>query len=93
MEVTRDVIRNIGYNRSALKFDGEACGVLSALHEQSADINRGVERSELEAQGAGDRGMMFGYACNETLDYMPLTIDLSHRLLRELADIRREEKK
>ena len=90
MDVTREVIKNIGYDRSELKFDGEACGVFSALHEQSADINRGVEREQLEGQGAGDQGMMFGYACAETPDYMPLTLDLSHRLLRELADIRRE---
>ncbi|MDE6556175.1 MAG: methionine adenosyltransferase [Duncaniella sp.] len=92
MDVVRDVIKNIGYNRSELKFDGEACGVFSALHEQSADINRGVEREEAEAQGAGDQGMMFGYACDETPDYMPLTLDLSHRLLRELSAIRREGK-
>ncbi|WP_304958241.1 methionine adenosyltransferase [uncultured Duncaniella sp.] len=90
MDVTREVIKNIGYDRSELKFDGEACGVFSALHEQSADINRGVEREQLEGQGAGDQGMMFGYACAETPDYMPLTLDLSHRLLRELAHIRRE---
>lgn len=90
MDVTRSVINRIGYNRSEYKFDADACGVLSALHEQSPDINRGVERNDPEAQGAGDQGIMFGYACNETDNYMPLTLDLSHLLLRELADIRRE---
>ena len=90
MDVTRRVINGIGYDRSELKFDGDACGVLSALHEQSADINRGVERENIENQGAGDQGMMFGYACNETANYLPLTLDLSHLLLKELSEIRRE---
>ena len=91
-EVTRQVIKSIGYDRSELKFEAESCGVLSALHEQSADINRGVERENAEDQGAGDQGMMFGYACDETENYMPLPLDLSHLLLRELSAIRREGK-
>ncbi len=91
-DVVRGVIGRIGYNRSELKFDAEACGLLSALHEQSADINRGVERSELAEQGAGDQGMMFGYAVNETANRMPLTLELSHLILRELSAIRREGK-
>ena len=92
MEVARSVISRIGYTKSEYKFDAESCGVLSALHEQSHDINRGVERASAEEQGAGDQGMMFGYACNETANFMPLSLDLSHALLRELSAIRREGK-
>lgn len=94
--VTRKLITDIGYDRGAYRFDGDACGILSAIHEQSEDIDRGVSRigeegqSREELQGAGDQGMMFGYAVDETENYMPLTLDLSHLLLRELADIRRE---
>lgn len=91
MEVTRRVINRIGYNRSEYKFDADSCGVLSAIHEQSADINRGVDRESKMEQGAGDQGMMFGYASNETANFMPLSLDLSHQLLIELAAIRREE--
>ena len=88
----RELIKEIGYDRGAYRFDGDSLGILSAIHEQSGDINRGVSRGELLEQGAGDQGMMFGYAVNETDNYMPLTLDLSHLLLKELADIRREGK-
>ncbi len=91
-EVARETIRRIGYTKAELKFEAESCGVLSAIHEQSADINRGVERSQPMDQGAGDQGMMFGYATNETENYMPLALDLSHHILKTLADIRREGK-
>ena len=91
-DVVRRTITRIGYTKSAYKFDAESCGVLSAIHEQSADINRGVEREEPMDQGAGDQGMMFGYATNETENYMPLSLDLSHRILKVLAEIRREGK-
>ncbi|MBE6214316.1 MAG: methionine adenosyltransferase [Rikenellaceae bacterium] len=88
--VARRVIDKIGYNRSEYQFDAASCGVLSAIHEQSSDINQGVERAEVEEQGAGDQGIMFGYACNETREYMPATLILSHVILKELAVIRRE---
>ena len=91
-EVARETIRKIGYTKAELKFEAESCGVLSAIHEQSADINRGVERQNPDEQGAGDQGMMFGYATNETENYMPLSLDLSHHILQTLAAIRHEGK-
>lgn len=91
-ETVRNVVNQIGYTKGEYRFDGNSCGVLTALHEQSPDINRGVDKVSPEEQGAGDQGMMFGYACRETDTYMPLPLDLSHRLLQELAAIRREEK-
>ena len=91
-QIARDVIKKIGYTKSEYMFEANSCGVLSAIHEQSSDINQGVERSKPEEQGAGDQGMMFGYATNETDNYMPLALDLSHAILIELAAIRRENK-
>lgn len=91
-EVARGVINRIGYTKSEYKFDGDSCGVFSAIHEQSADINRGVERTDEMNQGAGDQGMMFGYASNETANYMPISLDIAHQLLIELSAIRREGK-
>lgn len=91
-KIARDTINKIGYTKGEYMFDGNSCGVLSAIHEQSDDINRGVDRATKEQQGAGDQGMMFGYATNETENFMPLALDLSHRILIELAELRRENK-
>ena len=91
-KIARDVINNIGYTKGEYMFDGNSCGVLSAIHEQSPDINQGVERKNKEEQGAGDQGMMFGYATNETDNYMPLPLEISHLLLKELAQIRKDGK-
>jgi len=91
-DVVRRVIQRIGYTKSEYRFDCNSCGILSAIHEQSGDINRGVERKDIMEQGAGDQGMMFGYACRETDEYMPLALELSHLVLQELAAIRREGK-
>lgn len=90
--IARDVIKKIGYTKSEYMFEANSCGVLSAIHEQSADINQGVDRASKEEQGAGDQGMMFGYATNETAEFMPLALKLSHQILQELADLRRENK-
>jgi S-adenosylmethionine synthetase len=91
-ETARNVVKNIGYTKAEYRFDCDSCGVISTIHEQSSDINQGVVREKPEEQGAGDQGMMFGYACREMDNYMPLTIELAHRLLEELAAIRREGK-
>lgn len=89
-KVARETIKRIGYTKAEYMFDGDSCGVLSAIHEQSPDINQGVDKGKIEDQGAGDQGMMFGYATNETENYMPLSLSLSHLLVQELADLRRE---
>ncbi|MBV4358583.1 methionine adenosyltransferase [Pinibacter aurantiacus] len=91
-EIARGVIRKIGYTKSEYMFEANSCGVFSAIHEQSSDINQGVDKKKKEEQGAGDQGMMFGYATNETEDYMPLALDLAHKILLELAALRRENK-
>ena len=90
--IARKTIKNIGYTKAEYQFDGNSCCILSAIHEQSADINRGVSREEEDNQGAGDQGMMFGYACNETENYMPVSLDLAHLIMTTLADIRKEGK-
>ena len=90
--IARNTIKRIGYTKSEYQFDGDSCGILTAIHEQSADINRGVDREEAEQQGAGDQGMMFGYATNETENYMPVSLDLAHLIMSTLAEIRKEGK-
>ena len=92
LAIARKTINNIGYTKAEYQFDGNSCGILSAIHEQSDDINRGVDNGDDDNQGAGDQGMMFGYACNETDNYMPVTLDLAHLIMRTLADIRKEGK-
>jgi len=91
-EIARQVINKIGYTKGAYQFSGDSCGVISLIHEQSKDINQGVDRATKDEQGAGDQGMMFGYATNETENYMPLALDISHKILQVLADLRRENK-
>ena len=88
--IARKTINKIGYTKSEYKFDGDSCGIMTTIHEQSGDINRGVDRENEEEQGAGDQGMMFGYATNETANYMPVSLDLAHLIMRTLADIRKE---
>lgn len=90
--IARQTINKIGYTKADYQFDGNSCGILTAIHEQSDDINRGVDNGDDDNQGAGDQGMMFGYACNETENYMPVTIDLAHLIMRTLAQIRKEGK-
>ena len=90
--IARKTINKIGYTKSEYQFDGNSCGIMTAIHEQSGDINRGVDREEADKQGAGDQGMMFGYAVNETESYMPVSLYLAHLLMQTLADIRREGK-
>jgi S-adenosylmethionine synthetase len=89
-KIAREVINKIGYTKGEYMFSGDSCGILNALHEQSPDINQGVDKEDPTKQGAGDQGMMFGYASTETPNYMPMTLDLSHKILQELAEIRRE---
>ena len=89
-QIARDTINKIGYTKDEYQFSGNSCGVISLIHEQSKDINRGVDRDNKEEQGAGDQGIMFGYASDETVNYIPLSLDLSHKILIELADLRRE---
>lgn len=91
-EIARHVINKIGYTKGAYQFSGDSCGIISLIHEQSKDINQGVDRANKEEQGAGDQGMMFGYATNETENYMPLALDISHKILQVLAELRREDK-
>src|SRR5690606_11757389 len=91
-EIARNTINAIGYTKGEYQFSGDSCGVISLIHEQSQDINQGVDKKEKEEQGAGDQGMMFGYATSETKNYMPLALDISHKILIELAKLRRENK-